>query len=41
MSAPLKAFFMPSPFSGRYPSMVAMDEMWDKSAVTPRVLTTS
>jgi len=40
MSAPVKAFLRPSS-AGRWPSMVAMEEMWDRSAVTPGVLTTS
>lgn len=40
MSAPVKAFFMPSS-AGRKPSMRATVEMWERSAVTPGVLTTS
>jgi hypothetical protein len=40
ISAPVNAFFMPSS-AGKYPSIFAIEEMWDKSAVTPGVLTTS
>lgn len=40
MSAPVSAFFRPSS-AGRKPSILATDEMWDRSAVTPGVFTTS
>lgn len=40
ISAPVSAFLRPSS-AGKKPSMEAMEEMWDRSAVTPGVLTTS
>ena len=40
MSAPVRAFLRPSSL-GRKPSILAMEEMWERSAVTPGVLTTS